>query len=299
MLPNVVIAGAPKCGTTSLFAWLATHPEVCGSNTKETRYLVDPEDPLFKEKSNYRDHGLAGYEAYFEECSPERKVILEATPVYLYQRTALEVLAGLDPHLDIVLVFRKPSERVYSHFHFLRDSKVRIETGLSFAEFVRLVKAQDPRITSRGHAKNVLDHSRYADYVPAWLERFPRERLHFFLFEDLRRDPRAFARGVAAELGIEPAFFDSYAFPRKNTTFSVRRPWLHQARRAVGRRLPPGTRKRLKAATASAYSRVNVQAVSRTRSATDTDTLLALDREFEPYDEKLAELTGLDLTAWR
>ena len=49
MLPNVVIAGAPKCGTTSLFAWLADHPDVCGSNVKEARYFLDPGDPLFDE----------------------------------------------------------------------------------------------------------------------------------------------------------------------------------------------------------------------------------------------------------
>ena len=95
MLPNVVIAGAPKCGTTSLFAWLADHPDVCGSNVKEARYFLDPDDPLFDEISNFRDHGLAGYEAYFTDCE-ERKaqVVLEATPVYLYQQTAPEGLVA-------------------------------------------------------------------------------------------------------------------------------------------------------------------------------------------------------------
>jgi Sulfotransferase domain len=300
VLPNVVIGGAPKCGTTSLFAWFVDHPDVCGSNVKEARYFLDPGDPLFKEKSNYRDGGLEGYEAYFTDCADAApRFVIEATPAYLYQRIAPEALSRIDPVPHVLFLFRKPSERVYSHFHFLRDSHVRIDEHLPFSEFVELVRTRDPRVPPYGHAKSAIDHSRYADYLPAWLERFPRERLHFFLFEDLQRDPRAFTKGVAATLGIDLAFFDSYRFPRKNTTFIVRRPWLHRARRAVGRRLPPPARKRLKKATASAYSRVNVEAARRTRTAGDTETLLLLDHEFEPYDHKLAELTGLDLTAWR
>ena len=300
MLPNVVIAGAPKCGTTSLFAWLADHPDVCGSNVKEARYFLDPGDPLFDENSNFRDHGAAGYEAYFRQCEAAKaKVVLEATPVYLYQATAPEALARIEPKPQIVFVFRKPSARVSSHFHFVRDSLVRIESGLTFGEFVRLVEAGDPRIPDYAHANTALSQSRYADYLPAWLARFPRSSIHFFLFEDLRRDPRAFAKAVAARVGLDPDFYDTYAFGRKNTTYRIRRPWLHLARRAVGRRLSPGTRPRLKAATAGAYARINVEPVRFGQAGDEADVLRDLDRAFAPYDERLAELTGLDLSAWR
>ena len=69
VLPNTVIAGAPKCGTTSLFRWLNDHPDACGSTTKEPRYLIDPDSCLFDKTSNFHDHGLEGYEAYFEHCA--------------------------------------------------------------------------------------------------------------------------------------------------------------------------------------------------------------------------------------
>jgi Sulfotransferase domain len=300
MLPNVVIAGAPKCGTTSLFAWLVAHPDVCGSNVKEARYLLDPGDPLFKEKSNYRDHGLEGYELYFAHCAgTNAALVLEATPIYIYQRTSPEVLAGLDPLPQIVFVFRKPSERVYSHFHFLRDSHARIDQGLRFAEFVELVRAGDSRVPKYGHAGSVIDHSRYVDYLPAWLDRFPRSHLHYFLFEDLRRDSRAFAKIVAERLGADPSFYDSYAFPTKNRTFRIRHHRVHQARRAVGQRLSARTRKRLKAATARAYARINVDSGGVPQASGDSDVLFELEREFEPSNEKLSEVTGLDLSAWR
>jgi hypothetical protein len=300
MLPNLVIVGAPKCGTTSLFAWLADHPDVCGSRVKEARYFLDPGDPLFKEQSNYGDHGLAGYEAYFADCAElQSTLVVEATPVYLYQNSAPEGIAQIKPLPQIVLVLRKPSERVYSHFHFLRDSLVRIDSRLPFGDFVELVRANDPRIPHYGHAKSIIDHSRYAAYLPAWLERFPRSHLHLFLFEDLRRDPASFMKTVAGRFDIDPSFYDSYSFARKNTTYRIRHPWLHRLRRVAGRMLTADVRKRLKASTASAYARINVQPAEGSRSAGDVEVLQALERDFGPCNERLAELTGIDLTAWR
>ncbi|MCP5333794.1 MAG: hypothetical protein H7A13_10650, partial [Pseudomonadales bacterium] len=51
-LPNLIIAGAPKCGTTSLFDYLVQHPQVGGSSVKETCYVMDRGYPLFKAQSN-------------------------------------------------------------------------------------------------------------------------------------------------------------------------------------------------------------------------------------------------------
>ncbi len=300
MFPNLVIVGAPKCGTTSLFAWLSEHPSACGSKVKEARYFLDPDDPLFKRSSNYRDHGLGGYEEYFEPCGTvHRELVVEATPVYLYQKVAPEGLSRIEPQPHLVLMFRKPSERVYSHFHFLRDSHARIDSRLPFDEFVGQVRAGDPDIPPYGHAKDVIAHSRYVEYLPAWLERFPRDHLHFFLFEQLQQDPATFMKSIAREFHIEPSFYGSYSFPRKNTTFRIRRPWMHRFRRAVGRRVPAHTRKRIKASTASAYARINVEPARRSRTSADAETLLALEEYFEPFNERLAELTGLDLTSWR
>ena len=47
MLPNVAMVGVPKCGTTSVFSYLADHPEVCQSSEKETYFLMDKGHPLF------------------------------------------------------------------------------------------------------------------------------------------------------------------------------------------------------------------------------------------------------------
>jgi Sulfotransferase domain len=300
MLPNGVIAGAPRCGTTSLFAWLAAHPEVCASSTKETLYLMDKTDPMFDKRHNYSRGGLEGYEAFFEACSGPKALVLEATPMYLYQRTALEVLSSLDPLPKIVFLFRKPSDRSYSHFHYMQDTKARIDRSVTFREFVDLAQNDDPRIDtlSTGDASRVIAYSRYADYLPAWLERFPETHLHFFLFEDLTKDPAAFAKTVADRLAIAPQFYDSYDFRRKNKSFRIRNAPLHRLKRAVGHRIPPRTRKRLKAVMAPAY-RLNVDPEPVAVTNDELRVLEELERYFEPYNERLAALTGLELAAWR
>jgi hypothetical protein len=299
VLPNAVLAGAPKCGTTSLFRWLADHPEVCGSSVKEARFLLDPDDCLFKKDSNVHELGLSGYEAYFEHCESEGpKVVLEATPAYLYQRTAPEVLSSLEPAPELLFLFRKPSERTYSQFQYLQG-RARIDNRLDFRRFVDLVREGDPSIPTHGHANLALAFSRYSDYLPAWLDRFPSEKFHFFLFEDLRRDPRSFVQAVAIRLGLTPSFFDDYDLRSENRSARLRSAWLHRTRRRLGRRVPPRTREHLKAATGRAYALLNVESSGGGRTSDDEEALAELDREFEPFNDRLAALTGLDLSGWR
>jgi hypothetical protein len=301
VLPNVVIAGAQKAGTTSLFHWLAEHPQVCGSNVKEARYLMDPDTFFFKKASNFRDHGFEGYEAYFRHCEGSSpKVVLEGTPTYLYQRTAPQVLSQIDPVPDVIFVFRKPSERAYSHFRYFKDTKVRIARGVSFREFVTLALKEDPlltKMTTEG-ASRIIANSRYADYLPLWLECLPRERLHFFLFEDMTRDQRSFVRTVAERIGLAAEFFDTYEFKKWNESFRIKHPRVHRMRRELGRRLPTSLRERLKSTTASAYARVNVDTARSGRTRDEIDMIAELDQYFEPLNERLAALTALDLSAW-
>lgn len=55
VVPSLIIAGAPKCGTTSLFDYLIRHPDIGGSSVKETHYFMDCNYPLYNSKANYDD----------------------------------------------------------------------------------------------------------------------------------------------------------------------------------------------------------------------------------------------------
>lgn len=73
----LIIAGTTKAATTSLFNYLADHPEICASNVKETRFFLDADYPL---PAKYRfEDGLDKYELYFVHCSASH-IRMEATP---------------------------------------------------------------------------------------------------------------------------------------------------------------------------------------------------------------------------
>jgi sulfotransferase family protein len=300
-LPNTVIAGAPKCGTSSLFSWLEDHPEVCGSRFKETRYFLDPDHPLLDPRSNYHEHGMEGYASHFGQCDGAgTKLILEATPHYLYQRTALEVLSGLDPLPTIVFLLRKPSERTYSEYQFARNNRAVIDRGVTFREFLGMVKERDASLAGRRQLDAVIEHGKYINYLDAWAGRFPRSKIHVFVFEDLQRDNRSFMQNVAASLEIDPSFYETYDFPLKNLTYQVKFQALHRVRSAVGRRIPRGSAKTLlHKATRRTYSAINIERTRPAKTRDDYEVLAELEREFTPYNTRLSQELGVDLSAWR
>jgi len=306
MLPNLIIAGAPKCGTTSLFAWLADHPDVCGASLKETNYLVDPGTPFWTPSESYLAAGLAGYQAYFAHCgSANAKRIMEGTPEYLYRKTALEVLSALDPQPTIVFVFREPADRTYSFFQFARNNMAEIPRDFTFRKFLTAVQLSPSAAETAGHGAiakwrdYAVRFSHYADFVDLWLARFPRNKIHAFLFEELQRDNRAFMRHVAQSLDIDPTFYDGYDFPHKRPTYRVRSQAVHRLRLAAGRlvrhkAVKTGMRRIMR----RPYAAINIAAPVHTTTEDERRVLEELTEYFAPYNERLAHSLDLDLSGW-
>jgi len=296
-LPNVVVAGAPKCGTSSLFAWLTDHPDVCGSLAKETRYLLDPASPLERSRS-YEQGGIQGYAAYFRHCAEREmppRVVVEATPDYLYQETAREVLASLNPRPLILFMFRRPSARIYSHYQFARHNMAILPASTTFAQFLDAVRRDDDSLRQRRNLRQAISYSRYADHLAPWIDLFGLSGIRCYLTEDMQANPLRFARRVALDLGVEPGFFDSYSFTRRNETFSVRNQRLQRIRVELGRRI--GSRQ-VKGPAARLYARLNTRGRQASPSPEERRLLAELDAEFADANDTLARLTGLDLGPW-
>jgi hypothetical protein len=298
--PNLVIAGAPKCGTSSLFSWLADHPQVCGSSVKEPFFLMDEGNPMLRTACNVHDHGLDAYSSFFRGCAGER-VAVEATTHYLYQKTALETLATLPSNPRILFLLRKPSDRIYSSFAYSKErGNVRRDVG--FADFLRLAE-DNPGETAQGWATGAsayvlprdLQYSRYSDYLGEWRRKFGDERMKILLFEDLRADPKAVLQNLCGWLGIDPAFYDDYAFAGRNPTISVRSPAIQRLARGIAAKLGSGSLKDL--AKRLYYA---LQSKRRTEGRTEADeaALARLDQQFGPFNERLEREFGLDLSAW-
>ena len=183
MLPNHLIIGAIKSGTTTLATLLRQHPEVFVCNPKEIHY--------FNRDDNYA-RGLAWYESHFEGADGH-KVVMEATPNYSALRThpeTLDRLAGLIPDAKLIYIVRHPIERIRSHWYFLYG------TGAESRPFEEALREDTI----------YLDVSRYAEHTAAMRARFGADHLHVLFLDDFKADPDAELARVCRFLDVDPDF---------------------------------------------------------------------------------------------
>ena len=292
--PTVIIAGAPRCGTTSLFNWLAEHPLVCSAKEKETYFLMDPGAtvPL---GPRYYDEGIEGYSRFFPLQTSSRPVLLEATPGYMYQRTALKVLADEIQDVKLIFVLRKPSERVLSCYHYFSNNWLDIDPRqLSFAAYLKLANQEAPSLAHSQFLRYAIRHGRYADYLIRWRDRCGPERIKILLLEELRAKPEALLRDLAEWLGIAPEFFDDFVFRRHNENYRVRNYSLQRFNLLARRVLPRGP---LWDWLRRAYRRTNIRRSPRP-TAEENALLTDLDEIYADANNKLRNNFGLDLTSW-
>lgn len=300
-LPNLLIAGAPKCGTSSLFNWLAAHPEVCGSSPKETFYFVDQDNPLIRPAANYHQHGLDHYTFFPPGCSAQAQFFLEATTHHLYQKTALNFFANRQPQPQIIFVLRKPSARIFSSFNYTQNNLSRLDKDVSFRQFTDLLlEGKLDQIRDRFHSeqsfftlKHDLLYSQYSDFLLQWAKCFPPERLTILLFEQLKGDPGSILRRLARDLGIAADFYDQFDFTQRNQTMGVKNSFIHRTLRHFAPYFPKSPFKMI---LKSLYFNTQRDA---TVAKPDSESLQKLDYYFTPYNQQLAEKFNLNLDCWK
>jgi hypothetical protein len=219
LLPDFIIIGAQKCGTTSLYHYLSAHPAVAPAARKEVHYF----DWAFKQGTRwYRAHfATIPYRLAFELLTGRRLVVGEASPFYLLHPDVPKRVRALLPDIKLIALLRDPVERAYSHYN------QRVRRGkepLPFSEAVvreadriagELVRLQrDETYASRIHRyPSYLARGIYADQLAKWLRVFPREQLLILTSEDFFSDtPRVFSQ-VLEFIGLPswaPPQFDAF-----------------------------------------------------------------------------------------
>ncbi len=302
LLPNLILAGAPKCGTSSLYRWLVDHPDVAAGHDKELFYLVDRDSPFRNSEANIHDHGLEGYGRLFQNADTACRWRLDGTTHTLYQRSAIEVLRHLPEIPQVIVVLRRPADRVFSSFRFSQHTLARFSRPISFSDFRHLLEQRDeaalrrlvPFARSRYVLQRDVAYSQYIDWLLPWRHALG-EHLHIVLLENLKASPAETVRPLAATLELAPSFYDGYDFPLSNRTLRPRHPALHRLLRRLRPWIPKG---RLSLALYGHYLRRNSEPLAAP-TAQDLDALETLDRHFASYDQRLAEAFDLDLSRWR
>jgi hypothetical protein len=195
--PNFFILGAPKCGTTSLAAWLAEHPRIYMSPTKEPHY--------FNSDHKRYLNSLEGYERLFADATENHLAIGEASVWYLYSAAAVPNILAYNPEAKFVVMLRNPIDMAPSLHEEL------VFTGREdVADFAYAWELQEARRRGENLPRMVAEPKlvQYRDLcsLGAQVERLfglvPRERVKFILMEDVAKDPAAVYRDVLRFLGV-------------------------------------------------------------------------------------------------
>jgi len=183
MLPNLIVIGAIKCGTTSLHYYLDQHPEIKMSSPKEVGFFDTPRN---------WEKGTRWYESHFKGHA---KIFGETTPSYTtypFPRGIPKKMHSIIPDVKLIYIVRDPIERIISHY--LQHYKKRL------------------RHISLEQALLDFDHnylavaSKYFMQLKQYLEYFPLERIHIISLEELETNPFGIMKKLFSFLGVDNSF---------------------------------------------------------------------------------------------
>lgn len=206
-LPNFLIIGTAKAGTTSLYRYLAQHPQIYMSPIKEPNFFalegqeVDfcgPGDEMYIKQFSVTDCG--GYEGLFEGVSSE-VAVGEVSPLYLYSRAAPHCICSYAPETKLIVILRHPVERAYSAFlHLLRDER---EPLGNFAA----LRVEEKRVQENWeHIWHYRGMGFYAAQLGRYYRHFSPEQIRVYLYESLQREPLALIADILRFLGVDETF---------------------------------------------------------------------------------------------
>jgi hypothetical protein len=296
MLPNFLVVGAGRSGTTSLHHYLQQHPEIYVPGVKSPSYfychrLPQPKDRVHERVTrDYFVPDTATYESLFDGVQ-EETAIGEVSPAYLASMRAIAHIADKIPTVKIVIILRNPVERFYARYvarH--RDGLEPLETVEALLEKERKKPFINDEAVGAYLSSGFCSH-----FIEAYLERFSREQLHLTFFDDLEANAPAYMRKLFEFLEVCPDFEPDLSKRENVSGGSIRNPFLRaiwtksvMARVAIRPYVPKGLRDFF-------FRRIMRNIVSQ---PLDSRTRLELVRIYRSEIEKLQMLTGRDLTHW-
>ncbi len=211
-MPNFLIIGAMKSGTTSLYRYLKQHPQVYMSPVKEPNFFAlegeklnwnGPEGPAEVKRRICEEATVTveEYRALFQQASNET-AIGEASPWYLYSPGAPGRIRRYIPEAKLIAVLRNPADRAYSAFlQFVRDGREPLD------DFTQALQAERERIKNNWkwiwHYKNM---GFYYAQLKRYYETFEQEQIRVYLYEDLNDDPIKVLEDIFQYLRVDGSF---------------------------------------------------------------------------------------------
>ena len=196
-LPDFIIIGAQKSGTTSLYNFVIKHPAIAPATKKELHYFsVQYARGELWYRSNFPTN-LSRYNFY--KRTNQRLHSGEASPLYLFYPMVPGRMKEALPDVKLIVILRNPVDRAYSHYH--HSLRKNMEPIMSFEKAVELEEErctgereqliQDPNFIPKHYrAHSYLARGVYADQLENWFKHYDRKQFLILAMEDLRKNPQ-------------------------------------------------------------------------------------------------------------
>jgi hypothetical protein len=193
MLPDLIVIGTMKCGTSALHRYLDAHPEISMARQKEVNFFNGPATPPPGDDRSWWRTGQwhRGVDWYADQFDPRAPLRGEASPAYTSPDNP-EVparMASVVPDVRLLYLVRDPLERALSQYaHHRRDG----------------AEPREPAEALLDPDSQYLARSRYAERLCPYLRVFDREQVHVVVQERLLADPSTELAAVYAHVGADP-----------------------------------------------------------------------------------------------
>ncbi len=292
-LPDFLIIGAAKAGTTTLYRRLQRHPQVFMPDDKEPEFFLDR-----------WDRGIEWYRGLFADAERDR-VCGEASTNYscgtfhTSMETAARRMADLLGEVKLIYIMRHPVDRAYAFYREqIKTAQLigqRVEYGETFEQYLQ----RDPRCVAG---------SRYIDVLELYERHFGKAAILPLLLDDLKTDPAATMSRVFSHLGVDPEAAPTADVPVVTNRMAdhqanfVREKLVEPLRRLpllgpLGSRLPEPVRHAIYAVL-RAMPGSDRKAASMTPPPMQDETRRRLRRQLAEPTDRLAGRLGRDLSAW-
>jgi hypothetical protein len=194
-LPDFMIAGFPKCGTTSLYEYLIQHPSIFPAFSKETYFF-----------HRHYGKGLLWYRASFptvlskviQKLRKRKFVTGEATPSYVVDPRIHQKIYDMNPNVKLIVLLRNPTDKAFSNFnHLVRKGMADNIADAIKADLDNKAKIREPSFS------HLVSNGIYLNYLKELYKVFPKEQVLILKSEDLFSDPKVAVNKCFRFLGLD------------------------------------------------------------------------------------------------
>lgn len=298
-MPDFLIIGAARAGTTAIYSYLRQHDRVFMPDGKEPNFFAYEGSPLDARGpgADYVNNSistLADYHALFENAA-NNALIGEASPLYLYSDIAPANIKRHAPKARMIVILRNPVEQAFSHFMYGTKECIEPEP-----DFTKALEYEEQRLADRWQP--MFQYSafpRYGEQLARYFEIFPKEQFYIRTYEDFQNDPENMLTEMFEFIGADPEFHPDMSIKPnaggvpKNQVFQNFLMKSNPVTRAIGLVVPQEQRLKIR----DRLSRLNLNRKAQDQIPEEARQIL--HQRLDDDVTRLERLIDRDLSAWK